>query len=240
MIVQIFALLVIAACGVFCFCVFFDQAVLTRKGTVYRVKTSKKKIAITFDDGPSPIWTPHILDKLHSAQIPATFFMLGHHVKQYPEVAKRVAAEGHEIGNHGYAHNVLVYYKPEELEEEIRYTELLVQQTTGQVTRYFRPPKAWLGRTERAIVRSMGYAIVLWSLNSKDWVPFNSRRIVEYVLSHAQSGDIILFHDSGDVFRAEGGDRLKTLAAIEPLAAGLRQRGFECVTVGELLTERVL
>lgn len=228
----------LGVCGVFIFyfCVFFDQAILTRKGTVYRVKTLQKKIALTFDDGPSLSWTPKILDELKKSNVKATFFMIGHHVKKYPQVARRVAQEGHEIENHGYAHSVLVYYTPEELEEEIRYTELVIKEITGQTTSCFRPPKAWLRRKEKEKISSMGYKIVLWSLNSKDWVPFNSRHIVKYISKNIRNGDIILLHDSGDVFKAEGGDRMKTVLSIPLLADELRSAGFEFVTVKELLS----
>ncbi len=221
--------------AVACFCVFFDQAVLTRKGTIYRVKTPHKKIALTFDDGPSPVWTPLILDELKKAGIKATFFMIGHHVKKYPQVARRVAQEGHLIANHGYAHSVLVYYTPEELEEEIKYSEHIIREITGQKTKYFRPPKAWLGAREKKAVKAIGYEVILWSLNSKDWVTFDDKYIVRYILRHVKNGDILLFHDSGGVFRAEGGDRSETVSTIPLLAEKLKEQGFEFVTVEELL-----
>lgn len=221
--------------GLACFCVFFDQAVLTRKGTVYRVDTEHRRVAITFDDGPSPIWTPLILDELKKGNVKATFFMIGHHVKKYPEVARRVAEEGHEIGNHGYAHSVFLYYTPEELEEEIKYTELVIKEITGQTTRYFRPPKAWLTKEEKERIKTMGYDVVLWSLNSKDWVTFDDRYILRYLLQNIRNGDIILFHDSGGVFTREGGNRSETVSTLPLLAEKLAQRGFECVTIGQLL-----
>lgn len=217
------------------FCVFFDQAVLTRRGTIYRVKTPHKKVAITFDDGPSPIWTPKILDELKKANIKATFFMIGHHVKKYPDVARRVALEGHQIANHGFAHSVLFYYTPDELEEDIKYSELVIKETTGQATTCFRPPKAMITHREKEKVKSMGYHVVLWSLNSKDWVTFDDKYIVRYILRHIQNGDIILFHDSGGVLKTEGGDRSETVSTIPLLAEKLKERGFEFVTVDELL-----
>ena len=217
------------------FCVFFDQAVLTRKGTVYRVDTEHKKVALTFDDGPSPAWTPQILDELKRANVQATFFMIGHHVKKYPDVARRVAKEGHEIGNHGYAHSVLFYYTEEELEEEIKYAELIIRETTGQTTKCFRPPKALITRREKEKIKSMGYHVVLWSLNSKDWVTFDDKYIVRYLLRNIKNGDIILFHDSGGVFKTEGGDRSETVSTIPLLIEKLKERNFKCVTVSELL-----
>jgi peptidoglycan-N-acetylglucosamine deacetylase len=217
------------------YCVFFDQAVLTRRGTVYRVKTDKKRVALTFDDGPSPVWTPKILDELKNAGVKATFFMVGHHVQKYPEVARRVAQEGHTIGNHGYAHSVILYYTPAEIEEEIKYTEHVIREVTGQTTRMFRPPKAWVRRSTKEQVKALGYDIVLWSLNSKDWVSFHHKRIVSYLARRVRNGDILLFHDSGHVFGTEGGDRTQTVKAISLLVRTLREKGFEFVRVEELM-----
>ena len=225
----------VMASGVGCFCVFFDQAVLTRRGTIFRVKTNRKKAALTFDDGPSPLWTPKILDELKKCDIKATFFMIGHHVQQYPELARRVASEGHTIGNHGYAHSVVLYYTPAEIEEEIKYTEHVIREATGKTTRYFRPPKAWLAKSLKAKIHSMGYQVILWSLNSKDWVPFNHKWMVHYLSSYVKNGDIILFHDSGNVFSTEGGDRMQTVKAVSLLSRQLRNQGFDLTTVEELL-----
>ncbi len=232
----IFVLLLITF-GVIYFCVFFDQAILTRRGTIYRAKTRNKKIVLTFDDGPSPTWTPLILDELKKAGIQATFFMIGHHVQKYPEVAKRVAREGHTIGNHGYAHSVLLYYTLEELEEEVKYTEHVIREVTGVTTKYFRPPKSWLRPGEKAKIKSMGYKIILWSLNSKDWVAFGHKYMVKYIAHNIKNGDILLFHDSGGVFKAEGGDRKETVAVISPLVKRLQKKGFEFVSIEELLDE---
>ncbi len=232
--VFLFALLIFILLVIW-FCIFFDQAVLTRSGTFYRARTQHKQVALTFDDGPSPVWTPKILDELKKVGAKATFFMIGHHAKKYPEIARRVAAEGHVIGNHGYAHTVILYYTPEEIEEEIKYTELVIRDVTGYTTKYFRPPKAWMPDVIKEKIRFMGYEPILWSLNSKDWVRFNHRLIVQYLLKNIQNGDIILFHDSGNVLTAEGGDRMQTVLTIEPLVKGLRERGFEVVTVEEML-----
>ncbi len=237
LIAEIFLGVVVIIFAVACFCVFFDQAILTRKGTVYRVKTKRKAVAITFDDGPSPVWTPLILDELKKSGIKATFFMIGHHVRKYPEIARRVAQEGHQIGNHGYAHSVLLYYTPDELEEEIKYSELVIREITGKTTTCFRPPKALITKREKKKIKSIGYHVVLWSLNSKDWVTFDDKYIVRYLLNRVRSGDIILFHDSGGVFTTEGGDRRETVSTIATLAEKLKKRGFACVTVDELLSE---
>lgn len=214
---------------------FFDEAVLVRKGTLYRVRVPDKVVALTFDDGPSPVWTPQILDELKKANVKATFFMLGNHVEKYPQVARRAAQEGHEIENHTYDHHVLLYYKTEEIEKEIRDAEKAIKNTTGRTTRYFRPPKAWLMEKEKKKIGEMGYKIVLWSLNSKDWVTFDDKYMVKYILRRVQPGDIILFHDSGGAFATEGGNREETVKTIPRLVEKLREKGYRFVTVSELL-----
>jgi len=227
--------LVISGLAVAAFSTFFDEAFLVRKDTIFRIDCPKKVVALTFDDGPSPIWTPQILNELKKAGVKATFFMVGEHIERYPEIAKRVAEEGHEIENHSYDHHVLIYYKTDELEKEIKYTDRAIKNVTGQTSSYFRPPKAWLTASEKEKIKAMGYKIILWSLNSKDWVTFDDKYIVKYILRRIKSGDIILFHDSGGVFTTEGGDRHETVRTIPRLVENLREKGYKFVTVSELL-----
>jgi len=231
-VIFIFILLIL---GIALFCVFFDEAVLVRKGAIFHFIRYDKVVALTFDDGPSCVWTPKILDELKKAGIKATFFMLGEHVAKYAQIARRVAEEGHEIGNHTYDHHVLIYYKLEELEKEIKDTERIIQKATGKTTRYFRPPKAWLTAREKKKIEELGYKIVLWSLNSKDWVTFDDKYIVKYILRNIRPGDIILFHDSGGVFSIEGGDRHETVRTIPLLVEALAKKGYRFVTLTELL-----
>jgi len=217
------------------FLVFFDEAVFLRKGTVYRGPSDGNAIALTFDDGPSPIWTPKILDELKALDVKATFFVLGKHAEQYPEILKRMAAEGHEIENHTYDHHVLIYYKESELETELGKTDEIVKNITGKKTRYFRPPKAWLTAREKRKVNAMGYRVVLWSLNSKDWVTFDDKYIVKFLMMNVRPGDLILFHDSGGVFGTEGGNREETVLTVQKLVPKLQAKGYRFVTVSELL-----
>lgn len=237
MLIGILVSLTLAIILIACFCIFFDQAVLTRKGTIFKVQTDKKKVALTFDDGPSPIWTPRILVELKKGGAKATFFMIGHHVQKYPEIAKRVVNEGHQIGNHGFAHSVVLYYTPAEIEEEIKYTEHVIRELTGYTTKIFRPPKAWMRKNIKDKIKSMGYDVVLWSLNSKDWVMYNYKYIVDYLSCRVKSGDILLFHDSGNVFGTEGGDRSQTVKAVGLLINRLKNKGFEFVTTEELIND---
>ena len=230
-------LIIAVALGVFIalFTIFFDQAVLVRKDTIYRVKENEKLVALTFDDGPSDIWTPKILDELKKSGVKATFFMLGEHVEKYPQVARRVALEGHEIGNHTYSHGALLYYDKNELKETIKKAEVIIKKATGVTTKYFRPPKAWLSRREKKKIKEMGYEIILWSLNSKDWVNFDDKYIIKYISHNVRPGDIILFHDSGGFFAKEGGNRWETVLAVPRLIEKLKEKGYRFVTITELL-----
>lgn len=215
--------------------VFFDQAVLIRHDTFYHAGTKDKVVAVTFDDGPSPNWTPSILDELKAADVKATFFMLGQHVLKYPDVARRVAAEGHEIGNHSFDHHGIFFYTVEEAEQEVLECEKAIKDVTGVSTRYFRPPKAWINDEEKTAFARMGYKVILWSLNSKDWVTFDDKYIVAFIDKNIRPGDIILFHDSGGVFGVDGGDRHETVKTIPKLVKKLKDRGYRFLTVSELL-----
>lgn len=229
---------VITAAAIFSgavFVIFFDQAVLVRRRTVWRAAVTEQAVAITFDDGPSPVWTPRVLDELKDLGVRATFFMVGKHVEKYPDIARRVAQEGHEIGNHSFDHGVLLYYTRPELEHEIKDTEEVIRRATGKTTRYFRPPKAWILGWEKQKIKELGYRVVLWSLNSKDWVNFDDKYIIRYLLRRLHPGGIILFHDSGGAFDIEGGDRDETILAVRRFVERARERGYRFVTITELL-----
>lgn len=238
LVIIIVAVLFLIALGIAAFTVFFDQAVIVRRGTIYRKHTTQQLVALTFDDGPSLEWTPQILEALKKEQVKATFFMIGEHVKKYPQVARRIAEEGHEIGNHTSDHHVLIYYKMDELEKEINDAQNTIREVTGVTPKYFRPPKAWLNDDEKKKIEKMGYKVILWSLNSKDWVTFHDKQITSYILRHIRPGDIILFHDSGGVFTTEGGDRSQTVKTIPRLVRKLREKGYKFVTITELLNEK--
>jgi peptidoglycan-N-acetylglucosamine deacetylase len=217
------------------FSVFVDQAFFVRSGTFYRAKTDEKVIALTFDDGPSPKWTPLILDELKEAGVKATFFMIGKYVEKYPDVAKRVIAEGHDAGIHTFNHPVLLFAPQGYLEKEIKDGEAAIKNITGKTTKLFRPPKAWLTANEKREISDLGYKIILWSLSSKDWVRFHDKHIRRYILSNVRPGDIVLFHDAGGAFRIEGGNRKQTTKTLPRLIEKLKEKGYRFVTVSELL-----
>jgi peptidoglycan/xylan/chitin deacetylase (PgdA/CDA1 family) len=217
------------------FILFFDEAVLVRMGTFYKAKITEKVVALTFDDGPSAAWTPKILDELKHARIKATFFMLGRHVEQYPDIARRVVREGDEVGIHSYDHKNHLFYTKHDVKKELEHTRKIIKDITGHETNLFRPPKAWLSKRQKKKIKELGFEVVLWTLNSKDWVTFDEKYIITYLIKNIRPGDIILFHDAGGALGIEKGDRSETVLTIYPLAEKLREKGYRFVTVGELL-----
>jgi peptidoglycan/xylan/chitin deacetylase (PgdA/CDA1 family) len=223
--------------GAAAFFLFADEAAFVRDGTISEASSGQMVVALTFDDGPSAEWTPKLLDELKAFNVKATFFVLGSHVRNNPELTKRIAREGHEIENHSYRHPLLALHSVKDLEKEIRDCEIEVRNLTGITTKYFRPPRAWLTGRQKAAVEKMGYRVVLWSLNSKDWVTFDDKYLVAHVLRNVRPGNIILFHDGGGIFGTEGRNRDETVRTIAQLIPKMRKRGYRFVTVAELLAE---
>jgi len=156
-------------------------------------------VALTFDDGPSP-HTERLLDALAARNVPATFYVLGSQVNRHPHIAARIAAEGHELGNHTQNHRDLSRQSVATIRNELTLAQNTIFNTTGQRPATLRPPYGALNRTVRTIAGEMGYPIILWSIDTRDW----ERRNVQAILSHmfdrngrptVRCGDIILMHD---------------------------------------------
>ncbi|UNC92468.1 glycerol-3-phosphate acyltransferase [Candidatus Contubernalis alkaliaceticus] len=197
----------------------------------------KDYIAITFDDGPDPVYTPQILDILKEQDVKATFFMVGKHVEMYPEVARRIVEEGHEIGNHTYSHKNLLFLSKDKAECEIFKSNRVIEEVTGIKTELFRPPRGLYSHAVREIIDEHNYKLVLWSLSSRDWTEISARQIKEQIVFNVSGGDIILFHDSGSIITRSGGDRKNTVKALPQIIGILQEEGYEFLTVTELMTE---
>ncbi|MBR3894466.1 MAG: polysaccharide deacetylase family protein [Clostridia bacterium] len=197
----------------------------------HSVKNDSMKIALTFDDGPHPILTPKILDILEKYRVSATFFMVGVNVENYPDTAREVLRRGHEVGNHTYSHRHLERFSVQGVEEEIWRCEEALEELCEYRPHLFRPPEGALNPFIERCSEENDYTLILWSLDTRDWETKNTEQIVESVLSRIQPGDIILMHDYI-------GYNSKTPQALEILLPKLLERGFEPVTVSELLGER--
>jgi peptidoglycan/xylan/chitin deacetylase (PgdA/CDA1 family)/glycerol-3-phosphate acyltransferase PlsY len=192
-------------------------------------------LALTFDDGPDPRYTPEVLRILRQEEVPATFFLVGVHAQRYPALVRRIQQEGHEIGSHSYSHRNLFLLNPAALEREVVRAEEVLQQVTGDRPRLFRPPRGLYDPNLRRLLADRRYTVVLWSVSSRDWVEVSSRLIARNVLGSVDGGDILLFHDSGAILASSGGDRRHMLQALPYIIQRLKAEGFRFVTAGQLL-----
>jgi len=208
-----------------------------------QIGAAKKKLALTFDDGPDPTWTPKMLDILKQKNVPATFFVIGLDANKWPQLLRREYDEGHEIGNHTYSHPD--WENPNlsatQIRWELNLTERLIESVLGVKPLFFRPPYGIDHQPEFAeevahlpTAQDMGYIIIGQKVDPNDWkqlkpgVPLPAAKIVENVLREAPKGNIILLHDGG-------GDRGQTVLALPQLIDALRGEGYEFVSVPDLI-----
>ena len=152
-------------------------------------------VHLSFDDGPDRDWTPRVLDVLAEAGMRATFFVVGQAVRATPELLRRIAAEGHEIGNHSYGHRHPWTLSEAAARDEVRGGAAAIEDALGRVPRVFRPPHGRLRRCMLDEAERGGQRTVLWSLSAIDWGPLGHASRIEARLRAARSGDIVLMHD---------------------------------------------
>ena len=151
---------------------------------------------MTFDDGPHPVLTPRLLDMLKARGIKATFFLIGQNAAEYPDIVRRIAAEGHEIGNHTWNHPQLTKLSPAALREEIDRTSSTIAEIIGKPLHVMRPPyDATSDYINHWINREFGMKVILWSVDPLDWKYRNFARVESQILAGARPGAIILSHD---------------------------------------------
>src|SRR5437660_8988440 len=193
------------------------------------------QVAITFDDGPDPRWTPQVLDILKAANVKAAFFLVGVNAERYPGLVRRIVDEGHEIGNHTYYHPNLALCWPEHIRLELNATQLLLETITGRATTLFRPPYAADSSptelndlTPLKIAEDLNYLVVLESIDPQDWAKPGADVIVQRIKQQRRDGSIILLHDAG-------GDRSQTVEALPRILDWLHTRGDTVVPLITLL-----
>lgn len=194
-------------------------------------KNDKKLIALTFDDGPHPKNTPVILDILAQYGVKATFFEVGSNVEYYPEVSRRVAKEGHEIGNHTYTHPHVKNLSLSELEKEVAKCEASIKKVTGESPVLFRPPEGVIDDAVKVMSTDREYSIIIWSIDTRDWAGTSTSAIVGNVMKNVKSGDIILMHDY--VTKS-----CHTIEALKIIVPRLLEEGYTFVTVSRLIEEK--
>ena len=187
-----------------------------------------KRIALTFDDGPHPRYTKEILEILKEYGVTATFFVIGVNAENYPQALRELADSGCEIGNHTYSHTRLTQMSEDDIKNEIQRCEEILMKSVGVKPCVFRPPEGMYPKESERIIEEMGYDIILWSIDTKDWARTPSHQIEQMVLSRTKGGDIILMHDY-----VSGGNT--TCPALRNLIPRLLAQGYEFVTVSELI-----
>ena len=186
--------------------------------TVWRGRRDVPAVALTFDDGPS-VDTEHILDVLAAHQICATFFMTGRHVEGLPQTARRVVAEGHEVGNHSYSHPIFLYRTPRETRQQLERTQAVITKTVGISPKLARPPCGVRTPAYFRAAEKLGLRTVQWDVAGFDWKTRSAKQIAYEVLRRVVPGSIILLHD-GDSKGKQ--DRRETVVALPLIIEGLR------------------
>jgi peptidoglycan/xylan/chitin deacetylase (PgdA/CDA1 family) len=198
---------------------------------VDRVETTEKVVALTFDDGPDPAGTKTILDTLKSRQVPATFFLIGRDIAAHPDLARDIAAAGHEIGNHSFSHDRMIGVTPAWVADEVEATDALIRTAgyTGEIL--FRPPN---GKKLFALPHYLAEhhrTTITWDVApDSDGTP-DAATVERAVVDQVRPGSIVLLH-------AMYASREQTRRALGPILDGLKQRGYRFVTVSQLLAAR--
>ena len=184
-------------------------------------------VALTFDDGPDPVYTPKLLDLLREKGVKATFFVIGKRADQYPEIVRRAWAEGHLVGNHTWSHYPLFcFLMPGRLRAEIDRCSESIRRSCGSLPRFFRSPVGLRHPLLAPYLENAGLEYISWSIRTLDTFTTDSAVLVQRILSRAASGDIILLHDH----LPRGTDAM--LQALPQVIDELKARGFEFVLAG--------
>lgn len=188
----------------------------------------KKRVALTFDDGPHCRYTAEILKILYDCDIQATFFVVGGNAEKYPDLVRAEYDLGHEIGNHTYSHSVCDGTRCADIITEIKRTDEIIRDITGSVPALFRPPEGKLRGDILPALKRYGKKTVLWNVDTRDWAHTPVDRIIANVKQNVRDGSVILFHD----YIASDSPTPEALRSVIPY---LKSQGYEFVTVSGLL-----
>ena len=209
-----------------------DADAIRRSAPFYRVRTDRRVVALTFDDGPDPVYTPQVLDFLARERIHATFFDLGRSAEASPEIVRRQIREGHAVGNHTYSHRQLTKLNPLQIKEEVERGERAIKNASGLQPVLLRPPYGKWNHDVQDVAAANGCEIVLWSVCLERSSLKTPRELADRVVGLVEPGVIVLIHDGGD---RPDSVKSRSLAAVKILVAELKKRGYQFVTVPELL-----
>lgn len=190
-----------------------------------------KKVALTFDDGPDSVYTPQILDILRENKVKATFFLIGERAKLFPDVVKRMAKEGHIIGNHSMTHPNIIKLNDQQTAKEIKDCENIIKSLAGYRPALFRSPYGSLDPEKVRAIGKLKVKIIAWNVDSLDWKSLTAEQVKTNILENVREGSIILQHSSG----SEKENLTGSVAALKDIIKTLKKEGYKFVTVPELL-----
>lgn len=186
---------------------------------------TEKKIALTFDDGPTE-HTLKILDILKRYDVKATFFCIGKNISENPEILKKIVDDGHTVANHTFSHSPLFdFFRKNHVIEELKATNVLIEKITGKKVQFFRPPYGVTNPSIRRALEMTKHKVIGWNIRSMDGISKNSKAIFNRILKHISPGSIVLLHDT----------REQTATVLEQLLQTLREKKYEVVSVEQLL-----
>ncbi|KNF08942.1 peptidoglycan-N-acetylmuramic acid deacetylase PdaC [Gottschalkia purinilytica] len=199
-------------------------------GIIQKANTQEKVVALTFDDGPSEK-VDVILPILKDLDVKATFFLIGSEIERYPEEAKKLVLDGHQLGNHTYSHNRMVFKSPSYIKQEIEKTNSLIKEAGYEGVIQFRPPNGKKLIFLPYYLKQHNQKTILWDLEPNSYPDINSSsdKIAKYVIDNVKPGSIILLHPMYD-------EKGNTINSIKNIVEGLRSKGYTFKTVNELLT----
>jgi peptidoglycan-N-acetylglucosamine deacetylase len=201
----------------------------------YHGPASQKQVALTFDDGPDMRYTPQILDILKKYHVKATFFVLGFRAKAHPDMVRRMVREGHTIGNHSWNHLDQVRLSPDKVRDQVVRADKVLYPLVGYHPDLVRPPYGKADPDTVRIISGMGYKVIDWSVDTRDWAGTPVPAILSLVRKEVRPGGIILEHCAGNA----NVDLSNTVQALPQVIQYLRAQGYQLVTVPQLFgTER--
>jgi peptidoglycan/xylan/chitin deacetylase (PgdA/CDA1 family) len=204
---------------------------LTRR-IFWRASTSEKIVALSFDDGPNDLFTPQLLQILAHYQTPATFFLIGSHVKKNPAIAREIAGGPHEIGNHTYSHPTLPFLENKDVTKELQDTHDIIYEVTGKNPIFMRPPMGLFTKRVVNLAEKLGYQTVVGDVYPRDPHRPGTEKIIRRVLARVRPGSLIILHDGGN---GNDVDRSQTIDSVKAFVPKLLEKGFRFVTLTELV-----
>lgn len=192
-----------------------------------------RQLALTFDDGPNDLHSLRLLEVLAKHDVEATFFMIGRYVRQHPRITREIAQAGHVVGNHTFAHPLLILKSEAEIRRELGACHDALQDVIGEHSNLFRPPFGGRRPAVLRVARELRLETIMWNVSGRDWNASSAGEIERKVAKQIRGGDVVLLHDGGHT--QMGVDRSQTVIATDRLISTYKSYGYEFVTISQMM-----